>query len=227
MVGFASGLMIAGLVVVGCSSVPPPAAPPAASIAESASPTPLGDEEALARIIVGGAELLLVGEHGSTLERVPYSLAPEQAITILTDALGAAPVLKAFELVEPCSPPGYSARWAQGAFELDHGSELWLPDDMQFRVIVQDRAIGEVLLTTTNGFSVGDSIDDFAEEFPEFVQSYEFASAKNVSVPFEVVAGPVDPQAPDYLPFHWGGVAYGIDGEIVRFTGGTLIRDYC
>jgi hypothetical protein len=175
--------------MAGCAQPDPK---PTGSPAPTATPTVSADPART--IVVGGGDFALLSESGEELDRIGYSVPPEEAIAVLTTAIGASPQ-RGVDGQQTCFGEYETASW-EDALTLKLGDALPLPADAAFELDVTGPTAGDVRIETPQGFAVGDSIAELTASVPE-APALQFETG-GALVNFDVVTGTEEDGAEPY-----------------------------
>lgn len=179
---------LAVAVLAGCASPAPIASP---SPTPTAAPPALDDSPAV--IHVTAQAVSVESTAGDVLDSFTYTEAPETVIALLTDLFGAAADVTQVPGLEQPAYTDYN--WS--GFELHvlaEGSEPYPP----LRVKVTVTQVGDLLLTTTDGLSVGVDADTVAGRYPESTLTF---TPPGSATRYAIALGEID------------GVGVGLEGE--------------
>ena len=166
-------MAIAMLVLSGCS----PFAEPSYQPSQTNSPTshsPTVTESpapaAAASIVLSVTAIQIVDSAGALLGEHDYFEPTTDVVAVLTDAFATEPTVSHYE-GHADSPPGTSYDW--GGFALqDSEWTAEAPYYSEFYVLLTARTVGGLMLSTSDGVSVGDSFSDVTAAHVDGVQSY-------------------------------------------------------
>ena len=175
--------------IAGCAQPDPqPTATPAPTATPSATPDPART------LVVGGSDFALLSEPGEELDRIAFSVPPEEAVAVLTKAIDAAPQ-RGVDGQQTCFGEYETASW-DDSLTLKLGDALPLPADAVFELDVTGPSVGALRIETPQGFAVGESIAELTASVPEApAEQFETGGA---IVNFDVVAGTEDDGAAPY-----------------------------
>ncbi len=151
---------VAGMVVLGLAACSAPVAAPRPSPTQVADTTP-------AIVTFTASEVSITTESGDVLDSFDYFTDAPTAVAALTGAFGAEPTT---EHVEGLESPGYT-RYEWTGFQLqslDSGAEHYPP----LRVSTLVTNVGDVLIATVDGISVGQTSDAIAADNPATTQQF-------------------------------------------------------
>jgi hypothetical protein len=165
---------------------------PAATPAPTATPTATADPART--LVVSGGDFALLSGSGEELDRIAFSVPPEQAIAALTEAFGASP-LQGVDGQQTCFGEYETATWGD-SLTLKLGEVLPLPADAVFELDVTGPSVGAVRIETPQGFAVGESIAELTASAPD-APALQFETG-GALVNFDVVAGTEENGAEPY-----------------------------
>jgi hypothetical protein len=154
-------LSFAALILSGCAtpaadSAPQLPASPGKSEAPASSSPPV-----TARILIDGTGLSVIGTDGVVIERVAYTVSPQDAIATLTSAVGVAPTITSIPATS-CNLDESRSMWGE-ALTVTYRVDPTSRGSVQFVVRSDSRTIsGRIAVETPEGFGVGDEIKSFA-----------------------------------------------------------------
>ena len=141
--------------LAGCAAPPP-------IVSQSPSSTPVAVDDSPASIVVSAEAVSVETTAGSVVESFAYTETPGSVIPMLTKLFGAAPEVTEVPGLE--QPAYMDYNWT--GFELHvlaEGSAPYLP----LRVKVTVTSVADLLVTTTDGLSVGVDADTVAARYPD------------------------------------------------------------
>lgn len=207
-------VVAAVLGIAGCTPVP-------ASVAESASPSPIVEvtptpEPPVAQAIVirGGSFQLWDGE-GNVLADFPYSGDGDAAVAALEAATGVAPVVTDIPSGKCNIYPTTRAVWDEEGFILTIAREGSVVETgMLFRVMARSATIGSIAVHTAEGLQVGNDVSRMFDLYPDAYGETLESNGQGGFVNYDVVAGSHDNPSEPY----WGANAWGDEGIVKTLT---------
>lgn len=208
------GALVVGLPLAACAPVSEPGGAPT----EIETETPVAEPGPAAVIVLFGDSLEIQDEDGVTIDAHPFTDDPANVVQSLTSAIGAEPEVYERDTAGDCTAAGTSDFvWANNdvSFTVTTASPEAVEPWDTFRASTGTRSVGDVVIVTSAGFSVGDNASAFVQTLP--------ADERNDSGAF--IWDRVDTY--DSQPF--GGTAIADETGVVDFLGtpGLMQSWYC
>ena len=214
----------------GCATQP---APPTEA-GPTADPTPAAEEAAaIATLTIGGTAITALDAEGAVLGSVDYTSAGAAAVEFLSDAFGSDPVVAARPGDSSCLADATQATWGDGAFVLvyDFPELSGQPDGQAVQAVAKAATVGDVAVTTPEGFAVGQPIAALVTAIPNVGVHTSADDAFGMQVDYAVVAGTYEDMTdPDFGMSdnaYWGAQAHGEGGVIATLTAPTYFQSAC
>jgi hypothetical protein len=162
------GALLIGLPLAACA---PGATPGGSTPTASGAPTgtPVAEPGPAAIIVLSGNSLEIQDEDGVTIAAHPFTDDPAIVVESLTSAIGAEPEVYEYDTAGDCTAAG-TARFEWANNDTSFGVTTASPDAVApwdtFNVSTGTRSVGEVVIVTSEGFSVGDNLSAFVQTLP-------------------------------------------------------------
>ncbi|MBX3098825.1 MAG: hypothetical protein KF761_04530 [Salinibacterium sp.] len=160
---------VAACVLVGLVACASPVVMPAPSVTAT---TPVDTSPAV--VTVSASTVSVTTKTGVVLEAFDYFTDADAVVALLTDAFGSAPTV---EHIPGLEEPGYTS-YGWSGFQLqalDAGADAYPP----LRVTVVVTSVGDVLISTVDGISVGANADAVAAAHPDTTQEFALTNGPN------------------------------------------------
>jgi hypothetical protein len=169
-----AGVLALGLALAACApAVGPDAGPRPAPTSSSGgvapTETPVVPPGPAAVIVLSGDSVQIEDAAGATIDAHPFTDDPADVVESLTSAIGTAPAVYEYDTADECSAAGtadYIWKIGDASLIITTAAPDAAPPWDTLDVRTSARSIGDVVIVTSAGFSVGDDVSTFLETLP-------------------------------------------------------------